>query len=75
MSLQKNRFRSAKNVIFSLLCILVDRPGGFEPPTPPLRTPLKCEVNKYKYLATKSLEETFQSSGQQALVGICNWLN
>ena len=41
MSLQKNRLRSAKNVIFSLLCILVDGPmGGFEPPKPPLRTPL-----------------------------------
>ena len=38
MSLQKNRLRSAKNVIFSLLCILVDRlmGGGFEPPKPPL---------------------------------------
>ena len=36
MSLQKNRIRDAKNVIFSLLCILVDRPmGGFEPPNPP----------------------------------------
>ena len=36
MSLQKKRIRSAKNVIFSLLCILVDRQmGGFEPPNPP----------------------------------------
>ena len=35
MSLQKNRLRSAKNVIFALMCILVDRPiEGFEPPTP-----------------------------------------
>ena len=42
MSLQKNRLRSAKNVMCSLLCILVDRPmGGFEPPNPPLRTPLR----------------------------------
>ena len=33
----KIRFISAKNVIFSLLCIAVDRPmggGGVEPPTP-----------------------------------------
>ena len=38
VSLQKNRLWSAKNVIFSLLCILVERPmggGGFEPPKPP----------------------------------------
>ena len=35
MSLQENMIRSAKNVIFSLLCILVDRPmGGLEPPNP-----------------------------------------
>ena len=44
MSLQKNRLRSAKNVIFFLLCILVDRPtgeGGVLTPNPPLlRTPL-----------------------------------
>ena len=44
LSLQKNRLRCAKNVMFSLLCILADRPmgGGFEPPNPPppLRTPL-----------------------------------
>ena len=35
--LQKNRLRSAKNVIFSLLCILVDRPmgGGLNPQTSP----------------------------------------
>ena len=33
---KKNRLRSVKNEIFSLLCILVDRPmGGIEPPTPP----------------------------------------
>ena len=33
--LQKNRLRSAKNVIFSLLSVLVDRPmGGFNPQTP-----------------------------------------
>ena len=38
MSLQKIRLRIVKNVIFSLLCILVDRPiggGGFEIPKPP----------------------------------------
>ena len=55
MSLQKNRIRSAKNVIFSLLCILVDRPmgGGLNPQNPPLRTPLvlssaKRAQNKHK---------------------------
>ena len=31
--------------------------------------------DKYKHLATRSLEGTFQSSGQQTHVGICNWLN
>ena len=38
----KNRLRSAKNVIFCLLCILVDRPmgGGGWTPKPLLRTPL-----------------------------------
>ena len=43
MSLQKKRIRSAKNVIFSLLCILVDRPmggGGLNTQNPHLRTPL-----------------------------------
>ena len=41
VSLPKNRLKSAKNVVFSLLCIFVDRPmgGRVEPPTP-LRTPL-----------------------------------
>ena len=43
-SLQKNRLRSAKNVIFSIFCILVDRPmgngGGLNPQPPSLRTPL-----------------------------------
>ena len=40
--LQKNRLRCAKNVIFSLRCILVDRPmgEGLNPQNPPLRTPL-----------------------------------
>ena len=39
--LQKSRLRSAKNVIFSLLCILVDRPmgGGLNPQTPPCVRP------------------------------------
>ena len=35
---KKNRLRSAENVTFSLLCILVDRSmggGGVEPPNPP----------------------------------------
>ena len=36
MSLQKNRLRSAKNAIFFLLCILVDRPVGGLNPQPPL---------------------------------------
>ena len=44
MSLQKNRIRSAKNVICSLLCILVDRPRGVWTPKPPLRTPLVAEA-------------------------------
>ena len=40
VSLQKNRLRSAKNVIFFLLCILVDRPmggGGLNPQPPCVR--------------------------------------
>ena len=50
VSLQKNRLKSAKNVIFSLLCILVDRPmgGGLNPQTPPLRTPLDKIISYIK---------------------------
>ena len=48
VSLQKNRLRSAKNVIFSLLCILVDRPmGRVWTPDAPLRTPLVPQT-RYK---------------------------
>ena len=49
VSLQKNRLRSGKNVIFSLLCILVDRPmggGGLNTQHPPLRKPLMQWKNK-----------------------------
>ena len=51
VSLQKNRLRSAKNVIFSLLCILVDRPMGgvWTPKTPPLRTPLACVLGPWPW--------------------------
>ena len=46
MSLQKNRIRSAKNVIFSLLCILVDRPmGGVSTPNPPPAYALAYRTN------------------------------
>ena len=48
VSLQKNRLRSAKNVIFSLLCILVDRPmgGGLNPQPPPCVRPCaQCSAN------------------------------
>ena len=49
VSLQKNRLRSAKNEIFSLLCILVDRPmGGLNPQNPPLHTPLVCVDTGFK---------------------------
>ena len=41
VSLQKNRLRSAKNVIFFYCAFWsTDQWGGFEPPKPPLRTPL-----------------------------------
>ena len=49
MSLQKIRLRSAKKVIFSLLCILADSQwgGGLNPQTPPhLRTPLTIVAKK-----------------------------
>ena len=39
---KKNRLRSAKNVRFSLLCILVDKRMRGLNPQPPLRTPLLC---------------------------------
>ena len=57
MSLQKNRLRSAKNVIFALLCILVDRPiggGGLNPQPPPLRTPFQYYI-KYLFHFAKHL--------------------
>ena len=41
VSLQKNRIRSAKNVIFFTVHFgWQTNGGGFEPPNPPLRTPL-----------------------------------
>ena len=45
MPLQKNRLRSAKNLTFSLLCILVDRPirGGGWTPNPPYVRPWNQE--------------------------------
>ena len=66
--MQKNRLRSAKNVIFSLLCILVDRPmGGFEPPKPPLRTPLN--VGNKPTFRTKTREKVLDLT----LVNRCAW--
>ena len=45
--MQKNRLRCAKNVIFSLLCILIDRPmGGFEPPKLPPAYALDLQKKK-----------------------------
>ena len=50
LALQKNRSRSAKNVIFFLLCILVGRPMvRFEPPPLPRRTHLQ----RYIYTASE----------------------
>ena len=42
MSLQKNRLRSVKNVLFFFIVHFSRQTngGGFEPPKPPLRTPL-----------------------------------
>ena len=64
MSLQKNRIRGVKNVIFSLLRILVDRPMGGNPPT--LRTPLYVRVSENKatmvFAANKILESWFRRS-------------
>ena len=53
MSLQKSMLRRAKNVIFSILCILVDRPmgggGGLNPITPPLAYALGGETGRSKH--------------------------
>ena len=58
--LQKNRLKSAKNVIFSLLWILVQRPmgGRLNSPTPPLRTPLLLPISGRvdRASATKSVD-------------------
>ena len=50
MSLQKKRIKSVKNVIFSLLCILVDRPmgGGLNPQNPPPAYALAVRLNMQK---------------------------
>ena len=86
VSLQKNRIRSAKNVIFSLLCILVDRPmgGGFEPPKPPLRTPLfvchyqrtvSALLSDAKWTLLTSVIETqrFGTNLNRCLMSCQNW--
>ena len=66
---KKNRLRSAKNEIVSLLCILVDRPmGGIEPPTPPLRTPLHTWLVVEKlYMARAILSKLRRLAPQSVL--------
>ena len=67
VSLQKSRLRSAKNVIFPLLCILVDRPmGGFEQPKPPLLTPLeRLDIVWDRYIADSLKSETRSKRGKE----------
>ena len=50
MSLQKNKLRSAKDVIFSLLCVVVDRPMGELNLLPPLRTPLGTSFRAKRFI-------------------------
>ena len=56
LSLQKNRLRCAKNVIFSSLCILVDRPmgGGLNPQNPPCIRPCAYLQHKIFFFAKKN---------------------
>ena len=64
MSLQKNRLRSAKNVIFSVRIVHFSRQtnGGFELPTPPCVRPccggqknIKQEIRTKRFCSAKKL--------------------
>ena len=65
--LEKNRIRSAKNVIFSLLCILVDRSmgGGLNPQNPPPAYALACIAQKLLKCSKDLAEKHFGEKGEK----------